>query len=105
MYLLIEFNYMIPRLMKGEILVKTYQMYIDGAWTNSQSSETKDVINPTTEEVIAKVPIGNKEDANKAVAAAKKAYPSWNALSPEERAEYVLKIGIGIRERAEEITD
>lgn len=63
---------MIPRLMKGEILVKTYQMYIDGAWTNSQSSETKDVINPTTEEVIAKVPIGNKEDANKAVAAARK---------------------------------
>ncbi len=105
MYLLIEFNYMILILMKGEILVKTYQMYIDGAWTNSQSPETKDVINPTTEEVIAKVPIGNEEDANKAVAAAKRAFPSWNTLSPEERAEYVLKIGKGIRERAEEITD
>ena len=78
-------------------------MYIDGAWTNSQSPETKDVINPTTEEVIAKVPIGNKEDANKAVAAAKRAFPSWNTLSPEERAEYVLKIGKGIRERAEKL--
>lgn len=71
MYLLNEFKHMILIIMKGEILVKTYQIYIDGAWTNSQSTETKDVINPTTEEVIAKVPIGNKEDANKAVAAAK----------------------------------
>ena len=105
MYLLNEFKHMMLIIMKGEILVKSYQMYIDGAWTNSQSPETKDVINPTTEEVIAKVPIGNKEDANKAIAAAKRAFPSWNTLSPEERAEYVLKIGKGIRERAEEITD
>ena len=90
---------------KGESKLKTYKMYINGAWTDSQSSEKKDVINPTTEEVIAQVPIGNQEDANKAVSAAKDAFPSWNALTPKERAEYVLKIGKGIRDRAEEITD
>lgn len=85
--------------------MKAYQLYIDGAWTDSHSSQTREVINPTTEEVIAQVPMGNQDDVDAAVAAAKGAFPQWNALSAEERSTYVMKMGQGIRDRAEDLTN
>ena len=49
--------------------------YYDFPVASIDSGKTFSVINPTTEEEIAKLPLGGKTDVNKAVAAAKKAFP------------------------------
>ena len=56
--------------------VQDYKMFIDGKWVDSSSRQTFDVINPATEEVIAKVPLGGREDAKAAIDAARKAFDS-----------------------------
>ncbi|WP_020007507.1 aldehyde dehydrogenase family protein [Salinicoccus albus] len=85
--------------------MKEYQIYYDGKWQNSDSNEFSEVENPATKEVIAKVPKGNHNDVDKAVEAAKNAFPKWNKTSPEERAEYVQKIFEGIEAKKQELAD
>ena len=55
-------------------MTDTTKLYIDGAWVPSTGTETIDVENPSTEEVIATIPAGTAEDVDKAVAAAKAAF-------------------------------
>ncbi|MCZ0717209.1 aldehyde dehydrogenase family protein [Aerococcus kribbianus] len=85
--------------------MKQYQLFIDGQWVDSHSGENQAVINPATEEEIAQIQMGNQEDVNDAVAAAKAAFPEWTALDPKERAQYVQKIADGIAARADELLD
>ena len=65
-------------------MADAYQMFIDGEWVNSSDGQTRDVINPATGEVVASVQEGTKEDANRAVAAAKKAFEGdWYDSTPK----------------------
>jgi aldehyde dehydrogenase (NAD+) len=59
--------------------------YIDGAWVDPTSTDTIDVVNPATEEVIATIAAGDQADVDAAVAAAKAAFPAFSATSREER--------------------
>ncbi|MCP5087742.1 MAG: aldehyde dehydrogenase family protein [Rhodobacteraceae bacterium] len=59
------------------------------------------VINPSTEKTYAFVPKGTKKDINKAVAAAKKAFPKWAATSQKRRQDIVSKIADVISDNAE----
>lgn len=68
------------------------QQYINGEWVNSTGSETIDVINPATEEVIGKISSGTKEDVDRAVKAARAAFPSFSSTSKEERVTLLKKI-------------
>ena len=52
------------------------KFYIDGEWVDPLGKETLDVINPATEEPIATIALGNADDADRAVAAAKGASDS-----------------------------
>src|SRR2546423_14182261 len=63
-----------------------------------------EVVNPATGEAIAEVPRGTKEDADRAVAAAKKALPEWLETTPAERAEMLLKLADLLDEHAEELS-
>lgn len=81
------------------------QLYINGEWTDSTGNETADVINPATEEVIDTVPVGTEEDVDKAVAAAKEAFKTWNKTSIEERIEYMEKVYDEIEKHQQEIAD
>lgn len=63
-----------------------------------------DVVNPATEVVISRIPDGQAEDARKAIDAAERAQPEWEALPAIERASWLRKISAGIRERASEIS-
>ncbi|MGB3727019.1 MAG: NAD-dependent succinate-semialdehyde dehydrogenase [Glaciecola sp.] len=58
--------------------------YIDGCWRASNS--TFDVVNPANGQIIAKVSNATSNDAEKAIAAAKTAFPSWAATPANERA-------------------
>lgn len=81
------------------------QLYINGEWTDSTGNETADVINPATGEVIDTVPVGTEEDVDKAVAAAKEAFKTWNKTSIEERIEYMEKVYDEIEKHQQEIAD
>jgi aldehyde dehydrogenase (NAD+) len=78
-------------------------IYIDGTWVPSSGKGTIEVINSTTEEVMGTIPDGTAEDVDRAVAAARKAFPSWSATSVEERAKYCSRIAEGIGARMDEI--
>jgi betaine-aldehyde dehydrogenase len=73
---------------------ESYKMFIDGRWVDSSSKETFNVINPATEEVIAKVPLGTKQDARAAIDAARKAFDSgtWPEKTPMERSSILWKM-------------
>ncbi len=86
--------------------MKTYdKFYINGQWASPAGNETLDVINPATEEVCGVVPMGAAADIDAAVAAAKEAFPSWSALSAEDRAQYLDKIGEIIQRRMGEFAN
>ncbi|TNG92597.1 aldehyde dehydrogenase [Pasteurellaceae bacterium USgator11] len=84
--------------------MKTLAMYIDGQFI-SHSGDYREVLNPATEEVIAKEPKGGTAEVDLAVAAAKKAQPGWEQLPAVQRGAYLRKIAQGIRERAQQLTD
>ena len=77
--------------------------YINDEWVGSQSDTTGDVFNPATGEKIAVVPYGNREDVDKAVAAAKAAFPAWRKTPPLTRARYLFRLKDAFEENFEEI--
>jgi acyl-CoA reductase-like NAD-dependent aldehyde dehydrogenase len=81
------------------------KLFIDGAWVASTGTKSIDVINSTTEEVMGRIPEGTKEDVDKAVAAAKAAFPAWSKTSVEERGKYLQRITEGLQARMGEIAD
>ena len=72
--------------------IMEYQMFIDGNWTPGSSGEFMEVINPANREVVARVPCGNKDDVDKALASARAAFESgvWSEKSIDERAEVLM---------------
>jgi aldehyde dehydrogenase (NAD+) len=63
------------------------QFYINGEWVEPTEPRDCDVINPATEEVCAQISLGNEADVDKAVAAAKAAFPGYSRTSRQERVE------------------
>ena len=56
--------------------IPTVKLLIDGAFVESRTSEWRDVVNPATQEVLARVPFATAEEVDAAVAAAKEAFRS-----------------------------
>ncbi|MDP6121321.1 MAG: aldehyde dehydrogenase family protein, partial [Rhodospirillales bacterium] len=81
------------------------KIYLDGQWVASGGSESIEVHNATTEEVMGRVPAATAEDADKAVNAARAAFPGWSATSREHRAELLTKVHEGVVARADEIAE
>ncbi len=79
------------------------KLYIGGAWTPSSGSEMADIINSTTEEVMGRVPRGTAEDVDRAVRAAKDAFPAWSQTPVAERAAYLQKVADLLEARREAI--
>jgi acyl-CoA reductase-like NAD-dependent aldehyde dehydrogenase len=79
------------------------QVFIDGRWTASAGTERIDVVNPYSERVIGYVPAGAQSDVDRAVAAARSAFPSWSQTPVFERLSYLQRVTDGVRERAEEL--
>jgi aldehyde dehydrogenase (NAD+) len=79
------------------------KVFIGGEWVDSTGSETIEVVNSTTEEVMGTIPAGTAEDADRAVLAARAAFDPWSRTSRAERAGYLAAIAAGLGERSEEI--
>ena len=85
-------------------VAKTRQMLINGKWVDAASGKTFPSYNPATGDVLAKVAEGDKEDINRAVAAARAAFEtgSWRKLTPSERGRMIWKLADLIEKHAEE---
>jgi len=80
----------IKKLMKDPELFKT-QALIGGEWSDSADGDTVDVINPSTQEVIATVPNCRGGETAKAIAAADKAFAGWKGQTAKQRADILKK--------------
>lgn len=80
--------------------MKDYKLLIGGKLVDGTSS--MDVLNPSTEEVVAKCPRADKAQLNQAVAAAKAAFPAWSKRPLKERAALINKLADGLLARTEE---
>ncbi len=68
------------------------KFFIDGAWVDPVTPHTIDVINPATEEAYTKIAGGSAADVDRAVAAARRAFPTWTLSSREERLALLRRV-------------
>lgn len=82
-------------------------LFIDGEWISAEKEQIRSIINPFNQEEIATVSEGGREDAIKAIAAARRAFDKgeWSSLSGLERGKIVLKIAELIRRDLEELAE
>lgn len=80
-------------------------MFIDGSWVTSTSGETIDIINPSTEEVYAKVQNGTVAEAVQALEAAEKAQKEWKKVPARKRAELLYKFADEIKANADKLAE
>jgi NAD-dependent aldehyde dehydrogenases len=71
--------------------VTTCKLLVGGDWVESSATEFGDVFNPSTGEVIARVPMGGISDVDKAAQAAQKAFEEWKEVPVVERARVMFK--------------
>ncbi len=76
--------------------------YINGEFVKSTSSRFLDVTNPANGHCIARVPLSTENELDKAVAAAKAAFPAWRETPPLERSRYFFRLKTIFEERFEE---
>jgi aldehyde dehydrogenase (NAD+) len=79
------------------------KFYIDGEWVEPAERRTLDVVNPATEEPIARISAGSAKDVDRAVAAARRAFESYSKTKREERLELLTRALQAFQGRYEEI--
>ncbi len=77
------------------------ELYIGGKWISPKGKGSIEVMNPATEEIIGKVPIGNSEDLDLAIKYARDAFISWSESSIETRIDYLNRLTTAIKENSE----
>jgi aldehyde dehydrogenase (NAD+) len=79
------------------------KFYIDGQWVEPTGTRVRDVINPATEEIAGRISLGEKEDVDRAVAAARKAFASYSRTTREERIALLERIAAGFQARVPDL--
>jgi acyl-CoA reductase-like NAD-dependent aldehyde dehydrogenase len=83
--------------------MESYRMWVDGEWVNAESGKTLDVFNPTTADVLGIVPLGAEKDVDKAVNAARTAFPAWKGMTQADRSKALFQFAAALRENADEL--
>ncbi|HEY9772772.1 MAG TPA: CoA-acylating methylmalonate-semialdehyde dehydrogenase [Planktothrix sp.] len=83
--------------------VTTCKLLVGGEWVASSATEFGDIYNPSTGEVLAKVPMGGSEDVDRAAQAAHKAFLDWREVPIVERARVMFRFKNLMETRYEEI--
>ncbi|RBH49578.1 malonate-semialdehyde dehydrogenase, partial [Pseudomonas sp. MWU13-2860] len=79
------------------------KLLIGGEFVESRSAEWRDIVNPATQEVLARVPMATQDEVDAAVSAAKTAFASWKKTAIGARARIFLKYQQLIREHMKEL--
>jgi malonate-semialdehyde dehydrogenase (acetylating)/methylmalonate-semialdehyde dehydrogenase len=83
--------------------VASVKLLIGGEFVESRTSQWREVVNPATQQVLARVPFATPEEVNAAVAAAKDAFKTWRKTPIGARARIFLKYQQLIREHMKEL--
>jgi len=78
--------------------------YINGQWVESKSTETLDVVNPATTEVLARVPLSTPSEVEITIQAAKNAFQEWRETPPLTRARYMYTLKDLMEEHFEDLS-
>ena len=86
---------------------RAYRMYIDGKWVDAASGATYALPNPATEETVGIAPDAGREDMQRAIAAARKAFDEgpWPRSTKQERSRILTQIADGIEQRKEQFRE
>jgi aldehyde dehydrogenase (NAD+) len=79
------------------------RLFIGGDWIEPSTGQRFEVENPTTEQIIGHVPAAQAEDVDRAVTAARDAWPAWAALSRGERADHLERLRAELERRRDEM--
>ncbi|MDA8148492.1 MAG: aldehyde dehydrogenase family protein [Actinomycetota bacterium] len=79
------------------------KLYIGGSWVPSTGSGTIEVTDSTTEEVIGRIPEGTIDDVDRAVAAARKAFPTWSETPLAERTALLTAVSSALGARMDDL--
>jgi acyl-CoA reductase-like NAD-dependent aldehyde dehydrogenase len=84
--------------------IQTYNFFLNGKWATS--TETFDLIDPASGEIIGRAPMARKEDVNEAVEVARKAFeaPGWHDMEQTKRGKILIQIASLLREHFEEVS-
>lgn len=83
--------------------VKTLKNYINGEWVESKTTEFEEVVNPATEEVIAKVPLSTRAELDEAAEVAQEAFKTWSKISVPKRGKYFFRLQQLLENNREEL--
>ncbi|MBL0797020.1 MULTISPECIES: CoA-acylating methylmalonate-semialdehyde dehydrogenase [Pseudomonas] len=87
----------------NETTIQKVKLLIDGEWVESQTTEWHDIINPATQQVLAKVPFATAAEVDAAVSAAQRAFQTWKLTPIGARMRIMLKLQALIREHSKRI--
>ena len=79
------------------------RLFIDGRWQQPVGQGMAEVIDPASEAVAGKVPLGNEEDVERAVNAARRAFTDWSRTPSSVRAGYIRALAEQLKARADEM--
>ena len=77
--------------------------YINGEWVPGRGESFQDVVNPATGELIDRCPLGNADDVDRAVAAAKAAFPDWRRTPVIDRVQPLFRLKALMEEYQDEL--
>jgi malonate-semialdehyde dehydrogenase (acetylating)/methylmalonate-semialdehyde dehydrogenase len=72
--------------------IPTVKLLINGEWRDSNSSDWRDIVNPATQEVLARVPMCGTDEVDAAIASAAEAFKTWKNAPIGQRARIMLKL-------------
>ncbi|OFJ41760.1 methylmalonate-semialdehyde dehydrogenase (acylating) [Pseudomonas koreensis] len=87
----------------NDTTLQKVKLLIDGEWVESQTTEWHDIVNPATQQVLAKVPFATAAEVDAAVSAAQRAFQTWKLTPIGARIRIMLKLQALIREHSKRI--
>src|SRR6201992_2471937 len=81
------------------------QIYVDGAFVTPHGTEMFNLFNPATGRVIGQVRLGDEEDAQHAVAAAKRAFPAFSRTTKAERIGMLRRLQAAVAARVDALCE
>jgi aldehyde dehydrogenase (NAD+) len=80
-----------------------HRFFIAGEWTEPHGVATTEVVNPANEMALCRLPLGDAEDVDAAVAAARHAFVTWSRTLPAHRAAHLARLEAAMASHAERL--
>jgi betaine-aldehyde dehydrogenase len=84
---------------------QTLRNFVGGSFVDTADGRTADLVDPSTGEVFAQVPVSSAADVDRAMSAAATAFEGWRDSTPSERQKALIRIADAIEARADELVD